>query len=284
MRKIYNLKVTLIIFCLTVFLVRPSLEVSAEELSKKEYTIGPEDVLDIKVWDNNDLKCTVEVSQEGSFTFSLIGKVHADGLSIFELEDLIEKKLANGYILAPQVTVSINQYQSRKVFLFGEVARPGSYFLKRKSHILELISQAGGFTQKAARTIKIVRLRSLHHGNKFVSPSGNEENEVFTLDLNKYDYKNTQGSFTIVSGDHIYIEEEQRFFIIGEVGRRGEFKWEKGMTVRMALSLAGGTTQLAAEKRTEITRVKNGNGETFKVKMGDLVMPDDIVKVPERHF
>ncbi len=284
MRKIYNLKVTLIIFCLTVFLVRPSLEVSAEELSKKEYTIGPEDVLDIKVWDNNDLNRTVEVSQKGSFTFSLIGKVHADGLSAFELEDLIEKKLANGYILAPQVTVSINQYQNRKVFLFGEVARPGSYFLKRKSHILELISQAGGFTDKAAKTIKIVRLRSLHQGNKSVSPLENEENEVFTLDLNKYDYKNTQGTFTIVSGDHIYIEEELRFFIIGEVGRRGEFKWEKGMTVRLALSLAGGTTQLAAEKRTRIIRTKNGKGKTLKVNMDDLVMPDDIIKVPERHF
>ncbi len=56
------------------------------------------------------------------------------------------------------------------------------------------------------------------------------------------------------------------------------------MTVRMALSLARGITQLAAEKRTKIIRLKNGNGETFKVKMDDLVMPDDIVKVPERHF
>lgn len=284
MSKTYNSKVTLLVFCLIAFWGGLSTNLFADNLSESEYTIGPEDVLDIKVWDNKDLDRTVEVSQEGTFTFLLIGKVHADGLSIFELEDLIEKRLADGYILEPQVTVSVTAYNNRKVFLFGEVKSPGSYVLKRKTHIMELISKAGGFTDRAARTIKIVRPRSLHQGKEFVSPSGNEENEVFTLDLNKYDYKNTQGTFTVVSGDHIFVEEEPRFFIIGEVGRRGEFKWEKGMTVRLALSLAGGTTQSAAVKRTRIIRVKNGKGEEFKVNMDDLVMPDDIIKVPGRYF
>ena len=56
------------------------------------------------------------------------------------------------------------------------------------------------------------------------------------------------------------------------------------MTVRLALSLAGGITKMAAEKRTRIVRVKNGKGEELKVDMDDLVMPDDIIKVPERYF
>lgn len=284
MDSIYSFKVTLLIFCLIAFWGGLSTSLSSDNLSESEYTIGSEDILEIQVWDNEDLNRTVEVSQEGTFTFHLIGKVSAEGLSLFALEDLIEKRLADGYILEPQVTVNVKSYQNRKVFLFGEVKSPGSYVLKRKTHILELISKAGGFTDKAARTIKIVRPRLLHQGKDFVSPSGKEENKVFALDLNKYEYGNTQETFAIVSGDHIYVEEKQRFFIIGEVGRRGEFKWEKGMTVRLALSQAGGTTKMAAVKRTRIVRVKNGKGEEFKVDMDDLVMPDDIIKVPGRYF
>ncbi len=278
----YTFKVTLIIFCLIVFLGRLSTGLFADNLSESEYAIGPGDILEIKVWDNADLNRTVEVSQEGIFTFLLIGKIHAGGLSIFELEDLIVKRLADGYILEPQVTVNIGTYQSRKAFLFGEVQHPGSYILKRKTHILELISEAGGFTEKASRTIKIVRSKSQKQGKEVVSLSGNEENEVFTLDLNKFE--NTRETFAVVSGDHIYFEKELRFFIIGEVGKRGEFKWKKGMTVRLALSLAGGSNNSAAEKRTRIIRVKNGKEKEFNVNMDDLVMPDDIIKVPERYF
>ncbi len=279
-----SLKITLLIFCLIVFWGGLSANLFADDLSESEYTIGPEDILEIQVWGNGDLNRTVEVSQEGTFTFLLIGKVHAEGLSLFELEDLIEKRLADGYILEPQVTVSINEYQNKKVFLLGEVKVPGSYVLKRKTHILELISEAGGFTDKASRTVKIVRSKSLKHGKERISPSGNEKNEVFTLDLNKYENENTYETFAVVSGDHIYVEEETRFFVVGEVGRRGEFKWEEGMTVRLALSLAGGTTKMAAEKRTKIIRVKNGKGEELKVNMDDLVMPDDIITVPGRYF
>ncbi len=282
MSSTYFFKITLIIFCLIVFLGRPSTNLSADNLSESEYTIGPEDILEIQVWDNTDLNRTVEVSQEGIFTLLLIGKIHAVGLSIFELEDLIEKKLADGYILEPQVTVDVKKYQSRKAFLFGEVENPGSYFLKRKTHIMELISEAGGFTDDASRTIKIVRSKSRKQGSKFVSHSGNEENEVFALDLNKYE--NTQEAFTVVSGDHIYVEEALSYFVIGEVGNRGEFKWKKGITVRLALSLAGGSKNSASEKRIRIIRVKNGKEEEFSVNMDDLVMPDDIIKVPERYF
>ncbi len=283
MRSIYS-KVALIIFCLIVFLVRPSLEVSAEDLSKNEYTIGPEDILEIQVWDNGDLNRTVEVSQEGTFTFLFIGKVRADGLSIFELEDLIEKRLADGYILEPQVTVSIIEYQSHKVFLLGEVRDPGSYILKRKTHILELISEAGGFTDMAGRTIKIVRPKSRKQSEGHVSPTEDKENEIITLDLGKFKDDNTYDTFFVASGDHIYVNPMTRIFVSGEVGSPGEFKWEKGLTVRQAISLAGGPTQMAALKRTKIIRVKNGKENKIKARMDDLVTPDDIIKVAGRYF
>ncbi len=146
-----------LIFYLLGFLNMPSLDLYAEDHFDKEYTIGPEDNLTIEVWDNETLNRNVVVSQEGSFTFPLLGKVHAYGLTIFELEALIKKRLADGYIKNPQVTVNIAKYQNQKVLLLGEVHRPGSYFLKRRIHILELVRQAGGFTENAGENIKIIR-------------------------------------------------------------------------------------------------------------------------------
>ncbi len=98
---------TLKMFFLIGFLGMSSLDLYAENHSNKEYVIGPDDVLEIQVWDNEDLHRTVEVSQEGAFTFPLIWKVNADGLSVFEIENLIKNRLANGYIVAPHITVNV---------------------------------------------------------------------------------------------------------------------------------------------------------------------------------
>src|SRR4030067_3475028 len=78
-------------------------ETISTDTSGKEYVVGSEDVLEIQVWGNDDLQRTVEISQEGAFTFPLIGKIHAAGLSVFELEKLLKKLLADGYLREPQV-------------------------------------------------------------------------------------------------------------------------------------------------------------------------------------
>ena len=286
MGSIYSFKVTLLIFCFIAFWGGLSTNLSADNLSNNEYTIGPEDILEIQVWDNEDLNRIVEVSQEGTFTFHLIDKVHADGLSIFELENLIEKRLADGYILDPQVTVSINEYHSRKVFLLGEVQKPGSYILKRKTHILELISEAGGFTSMAGQTIKIVRPKSQKQSEGHVSPAEDKENEIIiTLDIGKFSANSAHGTFFVKSGDSVYVNPTPRIYVIGAVEKPGAIKWKKSLTVRQAISSAGGSTQMAALKRTKIIRInKNGKENEITARMDDLVTPDDIIKVPERMF
>lgn len=69
--------------------------------------IGPGDVISIQVWDHDDLNRKVEVSQEGDFTFPLIGRVNAAGLTVFELEKYVTDKLGSGYLISPQVTITI---------------------------------------------------------------------------------------------------------------------------------------------------------------------------------
>jgi protein involved in polysaccharide export with SLBB domain len=178
-----------LIFCVAGLLSLTAFNLGAESPPETGYTIGVGDILDIQVWDNEDLHRKVEVSQDGVFTFPLIGQVHAAGLSPFGLETLLKKKLADGYLIAPQVTVTVEAYESQKIFIYGEVKKPGSYVLK-------------------------------------------------------------QG----------------------------------GMTVRQAVSLAGGPSQRGAIKRTKIIRIQNGTEKEFKAGMSDPVMPGDIIKVPESYF
>lgn len=284
MNRTFSLKTTLKILCLIGFLGMSSLDLSAEDLLKKEYTVGPGDALVIQIWDNEDLDRTVEVSQEGSFTFPLIGKVSAEGLTVFELENLVRARLADGFISDPQVTIGMSAYQSRKVFLLGEVKRPGSYVLKRKTHILELISEAGGFTDEAGRMITIVRPRALKHSRVLSSHKSGEENEIIKLDLGEFPADSASNNFYVASGDSIYVSKVSRVFVIGEVVRTGEFTWEDSLTVRQAISLAGGPTESAALRRTKIIRIKNGKEIEIKVKMDDLISPDDIIKIPGRYF
>ena len=281
-----SLKIALIIFCLIGFLKVSSLDTYAENPSGKEYTIGPEDVINIQIWDNTDLNRTVEVSQDGSFTLPLIGKVHAVGLSVFELENLIKKRLADGYIVAPQVTVAVENYQSQKVFLLGEVKNPGSYVLKGTTHILELISMAGGFTDKSGRIIKIERLKSLKHNKRGdAAPREDKETETITLDLGEYKADSAYDSFFVANGDSIYVNPVPRIYVIGEVRRPGEFKWESDLTIHQAISRAGGPNKSAALKRIKIIRIKkNGKEKTIRARMDDLTRPEDIIKVPGRYF
>lgn len=260
-----------------------SLNLYAESLLDKDYIIGPEDILEIKVWDNEDLNSIVEVSQEGTFTFLLIGRIQANGLSVFELKDLIEKKLADGYLVSPQVTITVQEYKSRKVFILGEVNKPGSYPLKGNTHILGLISQAGGITDSAGQTITIVRPKSRHQSGKISAKEG-KENEIITLDLGDFDANSKDDTFAIANGDSIYVNRAPRVFVIGEVQSPGELKWERGLTVRQAISLAGGSTEKASPKRVIVIRMKNGVEKELKSKMDEFVLPGDVIKVPGRYF
>ena len=287
-----SLKIAIIIFSFIGFLKVSSLDTYAENPSGKEYTIGPEDVINIQIWDNEDLNRTVEVSQDGSFTLHLIGKVNAAGLSVFELENLIKERLADGYIVAPQVTVTIGDYQSQKIFLLGEVNNPGSYVLKGPTHILELISMAGGFTDKSGRIIKIERLKALKHNKRRhnkrgdAAPRKDKKTETITLDLGKHnDDGAAYDSFFVANGDSIYVNPVPRIYVIGEVERPGEFKWESGLTIHQAISRAGGPSKSAAMNRINIIRIKtDGKEKKVRARMDDLARPEDIIKVPGRYF
>jgi polysaccharide biosynthesis/export protein len=286
MAKYHSLGFCLILTAVFI-IVATSLPCAAGSLDHKNYVVGPGDVLDIQVWDNPDLNRTVEISQEGSFTFPFVGEVKASTLSVFQIESLLVRKLSDGYLVAPQVNIAVAEYRNQKVFLFGEVARPGSYVLKhRNHHLLELISEAGGFTEKRGTTCVIVRPKAMAEKDSPTPIQNADKSEIIRINLDKLISGAADASlFYVMPGDSIYVGESEKIYVTGEVRLPGRLKWEKGLTVREAVSMAGGGTPRASIHRIEIIRNdENGAEKMIKPDLGDPVLPNDIIKVPESFF
>jgi polysaccharide export outer membrane protein len=126
-------------------------------LSGPAYRIGPEDVLRVSVWGNQELTLDVTVRPDGKISVPLVQDVQAEGLTAAELSDVIHNRL-QPYIKEPQVSVIVSQVNAPKIFVLGSVTRPGPYPLRSEMSVLQALSLAGGFTQFAApKSIKIVR-------------------------------------------------------------------------------------------------------------------------------
>ena len=131
---------------------KPPQETSSSEESpaeSEEYTIRPEDVLQITVYEEPDLTTKARVSRNGEIAFPILGRVQVVGLSVSQLQEKLTQLLGTDYLVHPQVQVFIET--SRSVFLTGEVSKPGSYTLstERSTTVMEIITMAGGFTDQA---------------------------------------------------------------------------------------------------------------------------------------
>lgn len=121
----------------------------------KDYIIGPEDVLEITVWRNQDLSKVVAVRPDGRISMPLIGDVNAVGRTPSQLTEEIASKLKE-YKENPSVAIVVKEVNSYAVYVLGEVQKPGKYPLKSKTTLLQGITMAGGFTQTAARNKLVV--------------------------------------------------------------------------------------------------------------------------------
>lgn len=263
-----------IIGCIALLVCLSPLAPAAQ--SAGDYVIGPQDVLSIAVFDQTDLGGKYTVELDGSFTFPLIGRIQAGGMTIRNFEVELKKALADGFFKNPQVTVSIEQYRSQRVFVTGEVRNPGSYALTGDMTLIEALAKAGSTTQNAADEVVVVR------GGKGAVDAGKETRRVNLNDLQS----GAAGAVNIDlrDGDTIYVGRAQLVYVFGQVKNPGSYPIKTGTTILQALSLAGGVTPNGALNRLKVTRTTNGGNKDVKVKLTDPVEPGDTVTVPERFF
>lgn len=122
-----------------------------------QYTIGPADVLKIDVWKEPELSLTVPVRTDGKISLPLINDIYVVGLTPIDLQKELTKQFAK-YIENPTVSVIVQEINSLKIFVVGNVNQPGVLDVKREINVLQAISLAGGFTEWAnKRNIKLFR-------------------------------------------------------------------------------------------------------------------------------
>jgi len=122
-------------------------------------TLGPGDVFEVRVFQEPDLSGVYRLSSDGSMTFPLCGRMELGGLSVSAATDEFTKCLSSGYVRNPQVSLFIKEYNSKKIFVFGEVQKPGTFPFQDGMSIVQAITLAGGFTRGASQnTTSITRL------------------------------------------------------------------------------------------------------------------------------
>lgn len=132
-------------------------EIAIREPVVDEFILGPSDEISVFVWRQKDLERTVRVSPYGTVTLPLVGEIQAAGLSTQALTADIAARLSEYYV-NPIVTVSVVSIGSQKVFVLGEVRRPGVYPLERSKTLIESLVEAGGLTHDAEqKTVMLIR-------------------------------------------------------------------------------------------------------------------------------
>jgi polysaccharide export outer membrane protein len=247
------------------------------------YTIGPDDVLSIVVWNERDLSGKFNVEADGSLTFPLIGRVEAAGLTVRALESELRKRLAAGYITNPQISVTVDTYSSQRIFLVGEVKQPGMYPLRGKMSLMEALARAGSTTQMAGGEAFVVRRSDRGVSGAVLPDQAGDASEVIRVDLKEL-HRGGIKNVALTDGDTVFVPRAETIYVSGYVKNPGAYPIEKDTTALQAVTLAGGVTDRGSTSRLKVIRIVDGERTETRMDENDLARPGDTIVVLQRLF
>jgi polysaccharide export outer membrane protein len=250
--------------------------------AQEEYRIGVDDVLSISVWETPNLSLEVVVRPDGMISFPLLDDIPAEGKTPLELKAYLTKRLSP-FIKEPIVTVIVRSFNSLKVYIQGEVLKPGSYSFREKFSLAEVVAMAGGIKNESADYLKAFIMR---------------EGKKLDVDFHKlFREGDISQNIMLKPNDTIFIPDNfsSRLTVLGFVVSPGSMNYRKGMTVLDAILSAKGFSKRADLESTTVIRKVNGREERIEVNMeavmeeGDmekniLLLPADKIIVKEKWF
>jgi polysaccharide export outer membrane protein len=249
------------------------------------YQLGPTDVLGIKVFGEEALSNKYTVDSDGSITFPLLGRIQVADKTTREIEEQLTKLLADGFIRNPQVAVEIASYRSRSIYVIGEVRNPGRYTIEGPMTLLEVIAEAGSTTAAASDTIIVQRYKD-GMAAALAEPAlpGDERSaEVMRVSLDDLRAGRLSANILLQDSDTIIVQQAERFYVSGFVKQPGSFVLRPGMTVRQAITEAGGISERGSTRGIKIIRKdKNGKEVELDANMSTIVLPDDTIRIRQR--
>lgn len=248
------------------------------------YQIGQGDILKVTVWSQPELSGEFTVDGAGGITLPLIGAVKAAGQTIEQVEKEIRDRLADGYVVNPQVAIGVAQFKSQRVFVVGEVRTPGVVPLSGALTLLEALTRVGSFTEFAGGELVVVRPAP---GREVVGPvlaSDPGAKEILRLDVQQLQARGPTSNIDLQDGDTVVVPRAEVIYVNGQVNSPGSYAYERDMTVQMAISKANGVNDMGSSRRVKIIRIVAGKRTEIKASAGDKVLPGDTVQVGNRWF
>lgn len=257
-------------------------------LRDTDYLVGPDDVLEISIfeWEMSEETKTLDfrVSETGVIALPVLGALKVGGKSVPDIQKMIEDQLSSkGILQNPRASVAVKEYRSRRISVIGEVNAPGVYAIhKNVTTLMDMLTLAGGPTQDAGQIVYILRKEK----GKF-DPARIAVNLQELFNEGKFDL-----NAVLQGGDIIYLPKAPLIYVYGSVHAPGGYAIGRSMRALEAIALAGGTTKDAAKKECFVVRrnKKSGTERVIGINLYDIecgkaqdvfLKEGDVVHVPD---
>lgn len=221
--------------------------------------LGIGDLVEIAVFGVPDLQTKTRVSGTGDIYLPLIDYVHVADLTTDEAQELIQKRLEDGgFVRGPHVTIFIDEAQSQAISMVGELAHPGPYTISGNRTLYDMISAAGGLSDRAGRVVTIIHRDDPDH--------------KIELQLSPNLAEDTKNNVDVIPGDTIIVSRAGIIYVVGDVQHPSGFMIDdSSLSVLKALALAGGSNRTAALNKTRILRQTPNGIQEIPVPMKKIL-------------
>jgi polysaccharide export outer membrane protein len=254
---------------------------------RADYIIGPRDVLQITVFNQEKLTGKFVVQSDGTFAYPYLDRVTAGGRTEQAVEEDIRDRLGKEILRNPQVSVSVEQYRSQQVQVLGQVRSPGTLEYTGSITIIEALARVGDTTERAGPEALILRNPS---GQPLTTAAieqvqrSTDPNAVLRVNIKALLDGDLSQNLPLRAGDTVIVPVVETIKVAGHVSRVGEYSFRPGMTVRDAIITAGGVTDRGDDGRIRITRKVEGKEVKLNVKLPDAVQAGDTIEVLQGFF
>lgn len=230
------------------------------------YVLGPGDMVQVTIYGQAETGVTTRIKADGTIVMPFIGAVKADGESNISLARVVaERMVAGGYLKDPIVNIEVTEYASKTVNVAGRVGRPSVVPLDKPYTALEVLLKTGWVRDDGANYV-------------YLNRPGQPEQRLEVESLARAEAANNP---LLKPGDTLYVPDADSFYIYGAVAGTGRYPILPGMTVRQAITIAGGVTASGSLNKVSLLR---GTAREVDADLSQKVEKNDVFVIKERLF
>ncbi len=238
---------------------------SSADDKEERYRIGYQDTLDVQVFRHPELNRRVNVAPNGTINlFRLDQPIVAVCKTEDELANEIAKAYEKDYLRNPEVSVLAVEQKSQAFSVIGAVEKPGSYYINRRVHLLELLAFAGGPKMDAAGT-RLIVARTGSTSNCQIGPAAAKDDDVELMDFKIRDVQEGKETLWMKPGDIVSVMDADVVYMYGNVNKQGSVKIKEPLTLTQAISLAEGLRPATKKDKIRVLRQKSGTAEREEI-------------------